>query len=90
MNTNNDPRDKNPDQTRSSGVASAKHRGLHRPDDDQRVEQALDDVGLEDRGDVVEDQWRDRRSRGGAPDQEPTEERKRGQGGAGSDSADTG
>jgi len=53
--------------TRSSGVASGQHQGLHRPSDDQRVGQALDDVGLEDQGDVLEDQLRDRRSRGVPP-----------------------
>ena len=53
--------------TRSSGVASGQHQGLHRPSDDQRVEQALDDVGLEDQGDVLDDQLRDRRSRGAPP-----------------------
>ena len=53
---------------RSSGIASGQHQGLHRPNDDQRVEQALDDVGLEDQGDVLEDQLRDRRSRGAPPE----------------------
>ena len=53
--------------TRSSGVGSGQHQGLHRTCDDQRVEQALDDVGLEDQGDVLDDQLRDRRSRGAPP-----------------------
>lgn len=60
--------------TRSSGVASGQHQGLHRPSDDQRVEQALDDVGLEDQGDVLEDQLRDRRSRGAPPQDESGED----------------
>jgi len=60
--------------TRSSGVASGQHQGLHRPSDDQRVGQALDDVGLEDQGDVLEDQLRDRRSRGGPPQEDSGEE----------------
>lgn len=53
----------------AGGQASAKHQGLHRPADDQRIEQALDDVGLEDRGDVLEDELRDRRSSGAPPSQ---------------------
>ena len=60
--------------TRSSGVASGQHQGLHRPSDDQRVEQALDDVGLEDQGDVLEDQLRDRRSRGAPPEDDTGED----------------
>jgi len=44
--------------------AGGQHQGLRQPDDDQRVEQALDDVGLEDQGDAVEDQLRDRRGSG--------------------------
>jgi len=57
---------------RSSGVASGQHQGLHRPSDDQRVEQALDDIGLEDQGEVLEDQLRDRRSRGAPPQGDTT------------------
>lgn len=49
--------------------ASGQHQALTRPADDQRVAQALDHVGLEDQGDVVEDQLRDRRGSGvPAPD----------------------
>ena len=44
--------------------ASGQHQALTRPADDQRVAQALDHVGLEDQGDVVEDQLRDRRGSG--------------------------
>lgn len=51
------------------GQASAKHQGLHRPADDQRIGQALDDVGLEDQGEVLEDELRDRRSSGAPPSQ---------------------
>jgi len=58
----------------TGGQASGQHQGLHRPSDDQRVEQALDDVGLEDQGDVLEDQLRDRRSRGGPPQEDSGEE----------------
>lgn len=50
-------------QNRSS-EASGKHQGLHRPGDDQRVRQVLDHVGLEDRGELVEDELRDRRGSG--------------------------
>jgi len=46
------------------GQASGKHQGLHRPADDQRVEHALDHVGLEDRGELMEDHQRDRHSKG--------------------------
>lgn len=58
---------------RSSGIASGQHQGLHRPSDDQRVEQALGDIGLDDQGEVLEDQLRDRRSRG-APPEDATED----------------
>lgn len=44
--------------------ASGKHQGLHQPADDRRVEDALDNVGLDDRGAVMEDHLRDRRSKG--------------------------
>lgn len=44
--------------------ASNPHHGLRQPADDQRVKQALDDVGLDDQGEVLEDQLRDRRSSG--------------------------
>lgn len=53
----------------AAGVASNRHQGLHQPADDQRIEQALDDVGLEDLGEVLEDDLRDRRSRGAPPSQ---------------------
>lgn len=46
------------------GQASGKHQGLHRPADDQRVEHALDHVGLEDRGESMEDHQRNRHSKG--------------------------
>ena len=45
--------------------ASGQFEGLRHPiADDQRVEQRLDDVGLEDQGDVLEDELRDRNSSG--------------------------
>ena len=47
-----------------SGEASGRHQSLRRPDDAKRIERALHVVGLEDQGDVVEDQLRDRRSSG--------------------------
>ena len=48
----------------ATGQGSGKHQGLHRPADDQRVEHALDHVGLDDRGESIEDHLRDRRSKG--------------------------
>ena len=50
-----------------AGEAGGQHQPVRRPDHDQAIEQRLDDVGLEDRGDVLEDDLRDRRSRGGLP-----------------------
>ncbi|WP_368565681.1 hypothetical protein [Pseudoxanthomonas sp. UTMC 1351] len=50
-----------------SGIASGQHQGLRRPDVGQPVEKALDQVDLTDQGEVAEDQWRDRRSRGAPP-----------------------
>ena len=51
-----------------TGEAGGQHQPVRRPDQDQSIEQRLDDVGLEDRGDVLEDDLRDRRSRGLPPD----------------------
>ena len=48
----------------TAGQGSGNHQGLHRPADDQRVEHALDHVGLDDRGESLEDHLRDRRSKG--------------------------
>ena len=62
-----EPRESNYGLRASDGIASNRHQGLRRPADDQRVEQSLDHVGLEDRGDVLEDHLRDRRSRGAEP-----------------------
>lgn len=69
MSIQDEPRDFAPSHQvdRSAGQASARHQGLHRPNDDQRVGQALDDVGLDDQGEVLEDELRDRRSRGAPP-----------------------
>lgn len=58
---------RDPDAARA-GEAGGQHQPVRRPDHDQSVEQRLDDVGLDDRGDVLEDDLRDRRSRGGPPD----------------------
>lgn len=50
--------------------ASGRHEGLRHPvDDAQRVQQRLDDVGLDDQGDVIDDELRDRRSSGTRPDE---------------------
>ena len=63
MNTPRDP-SLNPPRTPASD-ASGRHEGLRHPvDDDQRVEQRLDDVGLDDQGDILDDELRDRRSSG--------------------------
>lgn len=50
------------------GEAGGQHQPVRRPDHDQPVEQRLDDVGLEGRGDVLEDDLRSRRSNGLPPD----------------------
>jgi hypothetical protein len=48
----------------TSGEASGKHQGLRQPADDGRVENAVDKIGLDDRGERMEDQLRDRHSKG--------------------------
>jgi len=48
----------------ASGEASGKHQGLRQPADDGRVEDAVDKIGLDDRGERMEDQLRDRHSKG--------------------------
>jgi hypothetical protein len=81
----NTPRNTPPDQPRKDASdASGQHEGLRHPvDDDRRVEQRLDNVGLEDQGDALEDRLGARRSSGTpdaepAPDAEPgTQERRR-------------
>ena len=62
------------------GEASGRHHGLYRPGDEQRVDQTLDKVGLDDRGDMLEDEQRDRRSRGAAPSGEGEGEEAAGKG----------
>lgn len=47
-----------------SGEASGRHQGLRRPSDAERIKRALHVVSLEEQGEVVEDQFRDRRSSG--------------------------
>jgi hypothetical protein len=59
-----------PSRTPRSGGSEAggQQEGLRHPvDDGQRVKQRLDDVGLDDQGDVADDQLRDRRSSGREP-----------------------
>ena len=51
-------------QSDAAGRASGKHQGLHQPAEDARVEDAVDNIGLSDRGESMEDQRRDRRSKG--------------------------
>ena len=63
----NTPRNPTTDLKRGKGGSEAggQHEGLRHPTtDDRQVEQRLDDVGLEDQGDVLEDDLRDRRSKG--------------------------
>jgi hypothetical protein len=48
----------------SGGQASGKHQGLRQPADDERVEDALETTGLDDRGERLEDHQRDRHSKG--------------------------
>ena len=50
----------------ASGEASGKHQGLRQPAEDGRVEDTLDRIGLDDRGEAMEDQLRDRRGKGTA------------------------
>ncbi len=53
-----------PDDAYAGGVASGQKQGLRQPDDDKRVEDALDTVRLRDSGAAVEDQVRDKRGKG--------------------------
>jgi hypothetical protein len=50
--------------TTGAGEASGKHQGLRQPADDERVEDAVDNIGLSDRGERMEDHLRDRNSKG--------------------------
>ena len=50
--------------SRNAGEASGKHRGLRQPADDEGNADALDKVGLDDRGASMEDHLRDRRGKG--------------------------
>ena len=68
MNTQrNTPSRSTPSNTQRSGGSEAggQQEGLRHPvDDGHRVKQRLDDVGLDDQGDVADDQLRDRGSSG--------------------------
>ena len=44
--------------------ASGKHQGLRDPGNDEAAKDALDSVGLDDRGAAAEDHLRDRRGKG--------------------------
>jgi hypothetical protein len=66
-NQRNTPSRSTPSNTQRSGGSEAggQQEGLRHPiDDEQRVKQRLVDVGLDDQGDVADDQLRDRRSSG--------------------------
>lgn len=65
-----------PDTSRGR-EASGKHEGLRHPiEEKQQEKQRLGDVGLDDQGEVAEDDLRDRRS-SGAGSQEPGERKPR-------------
>jgi len=49
---------------RRSGEASGKHQGMYRPDGQREVEDKLENVGLGDRGESMEDHLRDKRGKG--------------------------
>lgn len=53
-----------PGDSYAGGEASGQKQGLRQPDDDQRVEDALDTVRLRDSNAAVEDQVRDKRGKG--------------------------
>lgn len=53
-----------PDDAYAGGTASGQKRGLHQPDDDQYVEDALKTVRLRDSGATVEDRLGDSRGKG--------------------------
>jgi len=48
----------------AGGVASGQKQGLQQPDDDNRVEDALETVRLRDSDAAVQDQLRDKRGKG--------------------------
>ena len=52
----------------AGGIASGKRQGLHEPDKDGDVADALANVSLKDRGTVMEDHLRDKRGNGVARD----------------------
>lgn len=49
---------------RGSGEASGKHQGMQRPDGIREADDRLENVGLEDRGRVLEDHLRNKRGKG--------------------------
>ena len=53
-----------PGDSYAGGVASGQKHGLRQPEDDKRVEDALETVRLRDSGAAVEDQLRDKRGKG--------------------------
>jgi len=65
----NDPGSSHPNAAdRSSGVASGKHQGVYRPDENREASDALQNVSLKDRGVLMEDHLRDKRGNGVAND----------------------
>ncbi|MBW3550965.1 MAG: hypothetical protein KY442_09160 [Proteobacteria bacterium] len=53
-----------PSDVQGGREASGKGHGLRQPHDEQRIDQALGDIGLADQGAAIEDDLRDRRSNG--------------------------
>ena len=60
--TPNPYRDTTPN--RGDRQSSSRHQGLARPNEDLVIRQRLDHVGLDERGDILEDDLRDRASNG--------------------------
>jgi len=54
--------------SRSEGEASGKKTGLHQPSDDNRIQDKLENVDLDSRGEKVHDHLRDKRGNGVAGD----------------------
>lgn len=79
MNTQRDTPSRNaPSKNPGSGGSEAggQQEGLRHPiDDGHRVKQRLDEVGLDDQGDVADDQLRDRGS-SGAPSERADDKNK--------------
>jgi len=58
------PTNRDTTPNRGDRQASGRHQGLTRPNEDLVIRRRLDHVGLDERGDIVEDDLRDRASNG--------------------------